>query len=157
MSHALFIDNLSQNSCIIYWFSNRLYNSEVPSGSLSKRVSVSLICMKINWQVRFIAIRMVSHGNLFTHWGRENSEMVNLSRNWEKNEQLCQKSWNLVTPTGDYAAAMVTLKVVNAQLNNEISARDDWTAPESFNVVELIPFLDFYPPPPHPLPSPFQG
>ena len=32
--------------------------------------------MKINLQVRFIDIRMISHENLFLHKGRENSEMV---------------------------------------------------------------------------------
>ena len=82
-------------------------------------IKMSFISMKINLQVRLSVIRMVSHENWFSHWGRENSEMVYFVRKREKNEQLCQKSWNwsLVTPACNYAVAMATLKVVDTQLN----------------------------------------
>ena len=92
--------------------------------------------MKINLQVRFIVIRMVSHEKSFSHSGRENSGMIYFVTKLGKNEQLCQNSLNLVTLTCDYTVAMATLKVVDTQLSIKILARDEWTAPESFNIIE---------------------
>ena len=39
-------------------------------------------------------------------------------------------------PCCNYAVAMATLKVSDTQLKIKISARDEWTAPESFNIIE---------------------
>ena len=69
-----------------------------------------------------------------------------------KNELLCLK--NFVAPSCDYAVAMATLKVVDTQLNIRISARDEWTFPESFNIIEEITFSKLLPPSPTP---PFEG
>ena len=50
--------------------------------------------------------------------------MVYFVKKLGKNEQLCQKSRNLVAPACDYAVAMAALKVVDTQLNIKISASD---------------------------------
>ena len=39
-------------------------------------------------------------------------------------------------PVCDYVVAMAMLKVVDTQLNIKILARDEWTTPESFNIIE---------------------
>ena len=48
----------------------------------------------------------------------------------KKNDKLCQKSLNLFRPAGENAVAMATLKDFN-----KISTRDEWTAPESFDII----------------------
>ena len=43
---------------------------------------------------------------------------------------------DFVTVACDNAVAMGTLKVVDTQLHNKILARDEWTLPESFKIIE---------------------
>ena len=62
--------------------------------------------------------------------------MVYFVKKLRKNEQLCQNSCNLATPACDYVVAMATLKVVWTLKVVKISARDEWTAPESLSIIE---------------------
>ena len=72
---------LSRNSCTILILQRPfpicllpLFQSESPCKSFFTKMS--FICMKINLHVRLNVIWMVLHENLFSHWGREYSEMV---------------------------------------------------------------------------------
>ena len=42
-----------------------------------------------------------------------------------------KKGWNLVTPAGDYAVAMA----IKIAMPIKILERDEWTAPEGFNII----------------------
>ena len=79
--------------------------------------------MKINLQGRLIENKLAGetycHNNGFARKlaGKENSEMIYFLKKLGKNEQLRQKSWNLVTHACDYAIAMAPLKVEDTQIS----------------------------------------
>ena len=115
---------------------------ELPSASVSKRLPVQTFSYENEFDLHenklageALCHKNGSHEDLFSHWGRENSEMVSFVKKLGKNEQSSQKGLNVFTPPCDYAAVMATLKVLDT-IKYQNSAKDEWTAPESFNIIE---------------------